>query len=213
MSRQSSHSPFDALVFDVGGVLVAHENRLIHERLASRCETQPALTGIAARLRNRKWDKGEARIRDLHEELRRDIGYQGTWTDFLDDWCCHFTPDSSMLAFVDDLTHDHRVILFSNTNKVHWDFLERHCPIGGFERFLSHEMGLSKPDIKSFAYVAETASIAPARSLFFDDLPENVDGAHAAGFQAEVFLGQSWLEGFLADAGVHLPRHRSSRIA
>ena len=54
--------------------------------------------------------------------------------------------------------------------------------LGRFEAYLSHEMGLGKPTLESFAAVAERAGIAPERSLFIDDKQSNVDAARALGF-------------------------------
>ena len=44
----------------------------------------------------------------------------GDWTVFLEDWCCHFALDASMLGLVGRLAEDHRVILFSNNPIYRW---------------------------------------------------------------------------------------------
>ena len=44
--------------------------------------------------------------------------------------------------------------------------------------------------------------MTPERCLFIDDVAANVEGARAAGFQAEVFTGQAALEALLRAAGV-----------
>ena len=66
-------------------------------------------------------------------------------------------------------------------------------------------MGLVKPDTAAFAHVAEAAGIRPPRSIFFDDLAENVEGARRAGFQAEVFRDRAGLERLLEGKGVRIP--------
>jgi putative hydrolase of the HAD superfamily len=91
-------------------------------------------------------------------------------------------------------------MIFSNTNAVHWNFLVAASQgrIGAFETYLSHELGLQKPEPDSYALVAARAGLAPESLLFFDDLPANLEGARQAGFQAEVFTGQQDLQQDLA---------------
>jgi len=199
--------PFDAIVFDVGGVLVAHDNRLIYERLASRCSAGVSASDIERRLVEPRWDVGAAPISDLHAQLRRDLGYAGGWDQFLADWCCHFTFDRSMLAFAHALAKEIRVILFSNTNREHWEYLlaDTAAEIGAFERYLSFEMGVAKPAVRAYDMVAESAGIVPSRAIFFDDRMENVAGARRAGFRAELFSGEATLREDLAHSGVPLP--------
>jgi FMN phosphatase YigB (HAD superfamily) len=49
--------------------------------------------------------------------------------------------------------------------------------------------------------VAARAGLPPETLLFFDDLPANVEGARRAGWQSEVFTGETALRTLLADRG------------
>jgi FMN phosphatase YigB (HAD superfamily) len=97
-------------------------------------------------------------------------------------------------------------MLFSNTNEEHWDFLLRATDgrLQRLEPYLSHEMGCTKPSLRSFEIVAEKAGVDPARSIFFDDLMANVEGARRAGFQAELFESEAKLAALLQGRGVRL---------
>jgi 2-haloacid dehalogenase len=107
-----------------------------------------------------------------------------------------------MLDFVERLAEAHRVLLFSNTNREHWQHLLRLSDgrIGRFEAYLSHEIGDAKPSPAAFAVVAARADIDPGRCLFIDDRMLNVEAARLAGFRAELFTGQSALAHHLAMA-------------
>ncbi|HLI67929.1 MAG TPA: HAD-IA family hydrolase [Caulobacteraceae bacterium] len=194
---------FDALVFDLGGVIVAHDNAVMVERIASKTRATPR--DVSRLIRRKDWGSGLP-IADLHAELRDELGYDAGWDQFAADWCCHFTVDPSMLAFVRQLGARNRVMLFSNTNQVHWDYLvaETGGALGELEAYLSHEIRLSKPAVESFHRVAKDAGIDPARSIFFDDVAANVEGARLAGFQAEVFVDQASLTALLREKGVPL---------
>ena len=185
----------EALVFDLGGVIVAHDDAVMYRKLASRCEPVPARGAISAMFDEPQWGNGERPIRDLHTRMQSDLGYGAGWETFMDDFCCHLVLDTAMLAFVQALAARHRVMILSNTNAVHWDSQVRasHGDLARIEAYLSHEIGHSKPNLKAFAIVAEKAGIDPARSIFFDDLQANVDAARLAGFQSEVFVSESAL--------------------
>lgn len=192
---------FDALVFDVGGVIIPHDNEVLYHRLAARCAAADALAAIRAAACEPLYELGQRSIASLHEQLQQELLYAGDWPVFLADWCSHLTVDPAMLAYVTGLAAAHRVILFSNTNDQHWQHLLTLTDgaLGRFEAYLSHEMGLGKPDLASFAAVAERARLTPGRSLFIDDKPANVEAARRAGFIAEVFTDQPTLERYLGD--------------
>lgn len=198
-----SSFPFQAFVFDLGGVIVQHDNAMLFERLASRCARSWGSEEVTSRLRQGGWGTG-APIRALYDQLKAEGGYDAPWSVFLDDWCCHLALDPSMLALLRRLSMHNRIVIFSNTNQEHWDFIVRASDgeLASYEAYLSHLIGHEKPSLRAFQIVAERAGIAPGSSVFFDDMPINVDGARRAGFQAEVFLGEQWLLTYLEQQGV-----------
>lgn len=201
----TSTSPFQALVFDLGGVIAPHDNAFLHRRLASRCSAQSASARLPTLAHDARTGTGERSIADLHQELVREVGYAGDWDCFLGDWSCHLSIDPSMLGLLERLSAHNRVIIFSNTNQEHWDHVMNLSGggLGRYEAYLSHEIGQLKPSIRSFNIVAAKAGIEPAKSFFVDDRADNVEGARKAGFQAEVFIGQTELTRWLEVAGVN----------
>ena len=200
----TSSSPFDALVFDLGGVIIAHDNEMLHQRLVSRCTAPDASDRLRGLAHDARFGTGERSIADLHREVVREVGYGGDWDRFVGDWSCHLSIDPAMLAFVERLSAHNRVLIFSNTNQEHWEHLLNLTggALGRYEAYLSHEIGQLKPSVRSFHTVAAKAGIDPARSFFTDDVAVNIEGARQAGFQAEVFTSQAALTGWLEAADV-----------
>lgn len=182
-------------MFDLGGVIVAHDNALLYRTVAGRCATgvDPALIRRIAE--HPLYGTGEKPIGQMHRELVDQAGYVGDWAAFVTDWSCHFTMDWSMLDLVEMLARDRRVLLFSNTNAEHWSYLVG--VTGGrlarIEHYLSHEIGMLKPSPAAFAEVARRSGVDPAGTVFIDDIEINVMGARAAGFQGITFTGQAAL--------------------
>ena len=76
---------------------------------------------------------------------------------------------------------------FSNTNLAHhavWSRKFAHAFAPFEDVYISCTLGARKPEGEAFARVARAMKVAEREILFFDDTPENVEGARAAGLQA-----------------------------
>jgi putative hydrolase of the HAD superfamily len=69
----------------------------------------------------------------------------------------------------------------------------------------SAEVGCLKPDPRIYAHLLDTNALVPAETVFFDDMPGNVAGAHAAGMHAFVFTDAAQAEADLRSLGVNIP--------
>jgi len=101
-------------------------------------------------------------------------------------------------ALIDDL-HARpgvRTACLSNTNHAHWLRLvgtaeRRDFPVVArlHERLASHQLGVLKPDLEIYARAhtifAQQGALRREQVVFFDDLPENVEGARAFGWTAQ----------------------------
>lgn len=91
------------------------------------------------------------------------------------------------------LRQHYKVFLLSNINELHerWiaDYMQREHGFADYESlhfdgvYFSHLIRLRKPTRESFEYVLADAEILPEQTVFFDDLPENVESAKKIGIQ------------------------------
>jgi len=199
---------YDALIFDLGGVIVPHDNAVLRDRLASRCSAPHAADWLIDAEGDERIGTGELTIPELHRRLVEEIGYGGDWATFANDWCSHLKLDHAMLDLVERLAAANRVMLFSNTNQAHWDsqVAASDGRLARLEAYLSHEIGAVKPHVAAFELVARLAAVEPGRCLFIDDRLDNVEAAREAGFHAELFVGQAALEARLRAAAVEWPQ-------
>jgi len=75
---------------------------------------------------------------------------------------------------------------FTNTNPTHAAYWSAKFPgaVKNFKKiFISSSIGLRKPDVAAFQFVAKEMGVPPARIVFFDDSAANVEGARASGLQ------------------------------
>ena len=95
----------------------------------------------------------------------------------------------------------------SNTNVLH---AGRHASEEAVydlfdQRFLSHEIGLVKPDREVYDHVLAELGCPAANVLFLDDNQINVDGARAAGLRSERTRGLFEVRAALARHGLGPP--------
>ena len=101
----------------------------------------------------------------------------------------------------------YRLVLGSNTNALHATFYCRQFAeeLAWFDRLvLSHEVGHIKPRAEFYLACAAAAGVAPGDCVFIDDLPENVEGARAAGLRGLLFVDVPTLCTDLRREGVDL---------
>lgn len=91
----------------------------------------------------------------------------------------------------------------SNNNILHWTRLQKEYDILQFFDycFVSHEIGLVKPDRSMFEYILSKLPYKPGEILFFDDNPENVEAANRSGIPGFQTRGIKELNLILANFG------------
>ncbi len=93
------------------------------------------------------------------------------------------------LEFINSLavSKAYKLILLSNTNKMHIDYIKEHVPFyqefkNYFDVFyLSHEINLRKPDSEIYEFVLSENNLVAEECLFVDDTEENTDAASELG--------------------------------
>jgi HAD superfamily hydrolase (TIGR01509 family) len=100
-------------------------------------------------------------------------------------------PYPGALELLDALAPRYTIACLSNNNPVHWQRARDEFGFGHrFHRaYLSHEIGLVKPDTAPFEHVLRDLGRRADEVLFLDDNPECVATASALGFHARIVRG------------------------
>lgn len=181
--------PVQALLFDVGGVLVDVDFRFAFRHWAARAGV--AEDAIAARFGHdaayEAHERGEISGAQYFATLRQSLGIDLSDADFDAGWNSIFRGViRGAIPLLATLAQDIPVYLFSNTNALHyrrWSVLYPDLLAPVRQVFCSQELGLRKPSVAAFEKVCGLINIAPQYIAFFDDLPENVEGARKAGLR------------------------------
>jgi putative hydrolase of the HAD superfamily len=155
-----------------------------------------------------KMEVGEVGPTDFHDAVRAMTGkslageeIDAAWNSLL----AGYRLES--LYFVERLRRTMPVFLFSNTNAIHYDSfqlkLRETTPYRRLEdlftgSYFSHTMGMRKPGPEGYLHILSENGLDPARTLFVDDHPDNVQGALHVGMQAHRLLADERVESLLA---------------
>lgn len=183
----------EAVILDLGNVLVFHDNPRLYRALgarAGRSEIEVAAIlaepGLFQDISRGRLD-GEGIRRAVCRALAIDLPMD----EFVSLWCCHFTRNDAIFPLVEGLIGRVKLLLLSNTNALHTEYLRPRLPVlARFDHLLfSNEVGLIKPEPAFYQEALARAGVSPAAAVFFDDHPPFVEAARALGIQGQVFRG------------------------
>jgi HAD superfamily hydrolase (TIGR01509 family) len=204
----------EALLFDLGKVIVDFNFDLGLERLAGRCGLP--LEDFKKVLFDKAWirpyERGEITTAEYHRHLCETGLLQMDLAEFRESWSAVFMPDLLIPeSLLENLGERYPLILVSNSNESHVDYIERNYSV--LEHFdvkiFSHVVGALKPDRRIYE-AAIAAAGHPAEALFFtDDREENIRGAEEVGIRAHQFTTVPRLLESLRNHGVAV--HESFR--
>jgi glucose-1-phosphatase len=178
----------DAIVFDLGNVLLAFDETRAADRLAARTgKTRQQIEDYARSTPHViELSLGKVTKRQFFHTVAKDLVFDGTYEEFALLWSEIFTPIEPMIALAESLKNRLPRLLLSNTNAIHMDYVFEHYPfLQDFDiHILSHEVGLLKPDPAIFQHAMSKYGLTASRTVFIDDIAANAEAARHTGLQA-----------------------------
>ena len=180
----------DALLFDLGNVVI----RIDFERVFAHWAAHAGCD--AARLREKfshdepyeRHERGEIEAAAYFESLRNSLGVELEDARLLEGWSAIYVGEMpGMRELLARVAPKIPVYAFTNTNRAHAAcYTVQFAPVLAHFRkvFVSHEMGLRKPEAAAFAHIAKQIGVPAERILFLDDSLGHVKAARACGLQA-----------------------------
>ena len=199
--------PVEAVVFDVGGVLIDWNPRYLYRKLIDdEAEMERFLAEVCSQDWNEQADAGRPTAEITAELARRHPDKRSLIDSYyarFDEMIAGALDDS--VALVEALhRRDVPLYVLSNFSAETFPLAERRFDF--FERFsgmvISGAEGMKKPDPRIYALLTERFGLAPARTLFIDDRRDNTEAAKAAGWQAVQFTAAGRLAADLAALGL-----------
>ncbi len=195
------------LVFDLGKVLIPFDWQRGYEAFARVCPYPPE--EVRRRIKEAQvfdaFERGLLTPAEVAGRVSAALDMRVTLDEFRALWSTIFLPETLVPdALLERLHARRRLLLLSNTDSIHFDFVRARYPIlRHFDDFvLSFEVGLRKPEAGIYRDTIARAGCAPGEIFFTDDRADNVEGALACGIQAVQFTHAEQLENDLRARGV-----------
>jgi FMN phosphatase YigB (HAD superfamily) len=194
----------DAIVFDIGRVLVRLEPRPLLALLEHHGVDSRDLESLVMRLALHEHETGElpgealiARLAALAAQPIPAAAARAAWLDM-------FELDHAMVDLAYALAARQRVFLLSNIGDLHWMHLAREYGLHriGHGALPSFVAGSMKPAAPIYAEAERRFALEPARTLFIDDRHDNVAAARQRGWHGIVHEDYARTRAALARAGV-----------
>lgn len=200
-------SQIDTVVFDVGRVLLNFTFIPFETLLKEHGYSAPKEEFIRA-VRMHDYERGLISSEQFIDNLHSLVATPPSRDAIITAWTDMFTPITEMLELVARLRETHRTYLLSNTTELHWDFLDRHHNInkithGVVTSFEAKEM---KPHPDIYSYTEKKFGLTPERTVFIDDLLDNVVAAREAGWHGIHHLDPGKTIAALKDLNVAVAR-------
>jgi len=184
--------PTQVVLFDLGGVLIELGGVDRFGGLIGEADESEIWRIWLTSYWVRRFERGQCSREEfaggMVAEHGLTVGAEAFLEQFLN-WPQGLIPGA--LDLVANLASHVRPACLSNTNELHWnEQIDAPLVQTMFEtRFLSHEIGLVKPDREIFEHVVEGLGCAPAEVMFLDDNQLNVEAARSVGLDAHRVTG------------------------
>lgn len=184
------------IIFDLGGVLLNIDYHATIDAFKALGVqnfegffTQAAQSHLFDRL-----DTGQISPEAFRQELRDISGIAMSDADIDQAWNAMLLDlPQQRIPLLEDARMHYRTFLLSNTNAIHYPAYTQYLKDAhGYEslallfekHYLSHDIGMRKPDVEVFEWVLQQNGLLASETLFIDDTLQHVQGARKAGLWA-----------------------------
>lgn len=180
----------DAIIFDIGNVLISYDYERCLKRILAHCDAPAAkIAAEAIPPLKQEYECGQISDDEFVTRAIALLGYRGPRPEFVAAWQECFDPIHATHELVDALRERYPLFLLSNTNGLHAEYFLSAYPV--FSKFkaavYSHCVQMMKPEAEIYEQAIVEFGVNPGRTLFIDDLPDNVEAARGVGMLAHQY--------------------------
>jgi FMN phosphatase YigB (HAD superfamily) len=195
------------VIFDIGGVLLRLRYQTFIEYLAGAGIDMSNLPKWLEQVDLAAHERGEITGEELLGRIAAMARRPLDADELRERWLDMFDRAHEMFDLAAGLKDEYRVFLLSNIGDLHWRHLNARY---GFDDLThgvvaSFRVGAIKPSAAIYREAERRFGLEPPSTVFIDDLPPNVAGAQACGWQAIHHRDPAETRRQLRALGVRLP--------
>lgn len=174
------NSNIDTIIFDLGNTILPISPTKTINNLKTIGLTNNKLESMNRLFIN--YELGKITTLFFIQEIKKNISKKVPHQEIIDAWNAMILDyPQPHIDFLQEMKRKYQIILLSNTNELHYNcFIEKAKKKGVILEALfrvtyySHKLGMRKPQSDIFEFVIESHHLSPQRTLFVDDLEENI---------------------------------------
>lgn len=148
-------------------------------------------------------ERGEISDEEFASRVCHEVGISLSFEQFSTGWQAIFVSlRAEVLEIMQRLRQEgHRVVILSNTNRLHCDFWPTQYPQiqqAVDYLYLSQEIGFRKPEADIYHHVLRQEAVTADNAIFFDDNIANVTAASELGIQSILVSDRKVIPDFFA---------------
>lgn len=176
-----------SLLFDIGNVIVTFDFQISVRRIAPMCSVAPEAIFDSVNELKDELESGQISSDEFIDQAIEKVGYSGERDFLINAFQDVFELNTEMERLIEaESKLGTPLYLLSNTNGIHVPYIFEHYPV--FHRFdkaiYSHEVHCMKPDPEIYEKTIDILDIDPAKTIYIDDMAENIEAGLAHGFRA-----------------------------
>ena len=198
-------SEIKCILFDIGGVLVDWHMSWIISEISKRFQLSENLVGEAFSTHLHLLDTGKIDEKIFWEKIANNLDSISLKENTESLWNTYFRqkakPNRDIIHLAEAISkRSYKMGIISNIEKITHKVVDDWKVLDCFEyKFMSYQIGLSKPDIRIYDYVIKRIPFEPTQIIFIDDKISNVTAAKVSGINAIHFTNFISLKKSLCD--------------
>ena len=192
-------SEIKCVLFDIGGVLVDWHMSWITSEVSKRFEINENMLSDVFSKHLHNLDSGNVQEKTFWDKIADDVNSHTLKENTESLWNTYFRKNAKPNQDVINLAktireNSYTMGIISNIEEITHRVVEDWNVLEHFEhKFMSYQIGFSKPDSRIYEHVIERLPFDPTQMIFIDDKAPNVEAAKRSRINAIHFTGFSEL--------------------
>ena len=187
------------VISDMGNVLLTFDSSIFYRQISESSPYTPEqMTKIVTESSGllRAFGTGQISPQEFYKAVSHKLRITTDFDSFFSAYNDVLAPKPDVVDTLKKLETKYRLILLSNTDVKHVEFIKRRFPELFFfdDYVLSYEVGWMKPDPQIYQIALKRAKTRAGECVFIDDLEENIEVAAKMGIHTILFKPQTDLE-------------------
>jgi len=190
-------SRYDAIFCDLGNVLINFDHRIAVKkilRLTPKDEQDIYQLFFDSGI-TKDYEEGKISSIEFFKKVKDSLELDINYNKFLPIWNDIFFEtllNKKMQNLLKAVKGKYKLIMISNINETHYEFLKKKMPIfGEFDKLiLSYEIGFRKPAREIYDAALKSVNTAPSKAFYVDDRADLIEAALGYGIKGMAFDGE-----------------------